>query len=149
MNELGWGGLFPFAWRPEEGPHPVGKTFWRESFEALKNKAFVPAILQKLILDREPDRVLAFADAVAKWDFEQIVPAHLGAPIPAGPEDWRLAFSFLDEGADADFPGNLETLPLFGDAQFLQDISDSLVQIGSIAKPDPRVERIRAQVCLV
>ena len=149
MNELGWGGLFPFEWRREEGPHPAGKTFWRQSFEALKDKAFVPAILQKLILDREPDRVLAFADAVAKWDFKQIVPAHLGAPIAGGPEDWRRAFAFLDQAADADFPGNLEALPLSGDAQFLQDISDSLVQLGSVAKPDARVERLRSKVYLV
>ena len=81
MNELGWGGLFPFEWRPEDGPHPAGKQFWRPSFEALKDKAFVPAVLQKLILDREPAKVLAFADAVARWPFTSIVPAHLGAPI--------------------------------------------------------------------
>ena len=44
-----------------EGDNPQGKTFWKKSFEVLKDRAFVPAILQKLILDREPDRVLAFA----------------------------------------------------------------------------------------
>jgi len=32
MNELGWGGLFPFEWRVQDGPHPRGKTFWKASF---------------------------------------------------------------------------------------------------------------------
>jgi len=145
MNELGWNGLFPFEWRASDASHPQGKTFWKQSFEALADKAFVPAVLQKLILDREPGKVLAFADAVAAWEFERIVPAHLGAPIEASPADFRLAFSFLDEGAPADFPGNLEAPPLSGDAQFLEDISASLIQLGSVAEPDARVEKFRAE----
>jgi hypothetical protein len=66
-----------------DAAHPQGKTFWKQSFDALADKAFVPAVLQKLILDREPGQVLAFADTVAAWEFERIVPAHLGAPIMA------------------------------------------------------------------
>ena len=34
-------------------------------------------ILQQLILNREPIEVLDFADEVAKWDIERIIPAHL------------------------------------------------------------------------
>jgi len=141
MNELGWNGLFPFTWRPQDGPHPQGKFYWRESVEALKDKCFVPAVLQKLILDREPAKVLAFADRVAQWNFERIVPCHLGSEIKAGPAEFRAAFGFLEDGGD--FPGNLETRPLCGDAQFLEDISMSLQDLGTIAAPDKNVAEVR------
>jgi len=73
------------------------------------------------------------------------VPAHLGAPIAATGADFRRAFSFLEEGVDTVFAGNLEAPPLSGDAQFLEDISQSLIELGSVGKPDAAVERFRAQ----
>jgi len=42
------------------------------------------------------------------------VPAHLGAPIAATGADFRRAFSFLEEGVDTVFAGNLEAPPLSG-----------------------------------
>ena len=144
MGELGWGGLFPFTWRPRAGPHPPEKAYYKESFEALAGECFVPAVLQSLILDREPARVLAFADAVARWDFAQIVPAHLGAPIPAGPREWRRAFAFLEDG-DAEFPGDLERPPLAGDARFLRDISQSLADKAPPPPPPPAAPGARAE----
>ena len=38
--------------------------------------------------------------------------------------------------------GDLEAPPLSGDALFLEDISDSLVRLGSVAAPDPQVSFI-------
>mmetsp|Transcript_2904 Transcript_2904/g.6590 ORF Transcript_2904/g.6590 Transcript_2904/m.6590 type:complete len:569 (+) Transcript_2904:243-1949(+) len=143
MKELGWNGLFPFVWRNPEGPHPAGKAYWRESYDALVGTCFVPAVLQLLILDREPKRVLAFADKVAEWDFERIIPAHLGPSIRAGPAEWRAAFRFLEDTLEP-FPGNLESLPLSGDAKFLQDISTSLTRQGAVGVPDAGVEAARA-----
>lgn len=83
-------GLYPFQWQ----------TDWRRSFERLRGggRPFVAPILRELILNRDPQGVLAWADRVSSWDFEQIIPAHFQAPIPAGPEDFRRAFAFLERG---------------------------------------------------
>ena len=46
------------------------------------------------------DTLLLQADWVrrmARWPFKQIIPAHLAAPIPAGPTDLLQAFGFLDD----------------------------------------------------
>jgi len=145
MKDIGWNGLFPFAWRPKAGPHPKNKRYYKESFDAIKEKLFVPAVLQKLIFDREPATVLAFADRVAKWDFRRIIPAHMKRDIAAKPQDFRRAFSFLEGGGRNDYAGNLEALPLCGDASFLEDVSASLVELGSVAEPDPMVEAYREE----
>lgn len=60
-------GLYPWDW--------VGDDI--ASFNAIKGGLFVAPILQQLILNREPIEVLDFADEVAKWDIERIIPAHL------------------------------------------------------------------------
>ncbi|MEA5572482.1 DUF4336 domain-containing protein [Calothrix sp. UHCC 0171] len=82
-------GLYPFQW----------KVDWQRSFEALRGdgRIFVAPILQALILNRAPEETLAWADRVAQWDFQQIIPCHLDAPIPATPYQFRQAFSFLEK----------------------------------------------------
>jgi hypothetical protein len=58
----------------------------------------VAPIVRELILNRDPQGVLAWRSRVSAWDFQQIIPAHFQAPIPAGPEDFRRAFAFLERG---------------------------------------------------
>jgi hypothetical protein len=48
-----------------------------ESFKAISGGLLVAPILQTLILNRSPLEVLDFADSVAKWDIERIIPGHL------------------------------------------------------------------------
>jgi len=44
---------------------------------SVRGGLLVAPILQKLILNRNPVEVLDFADKVAQWDIERIIPAHL------------------------------------------------------------------------
>ncbi|KJH73134.1 DUF4336 domain-containing protein [Aliterella atlantica] len=81
-------GLFPFQWRQD----------WQRSFASLRQdgRLFVAPVLQALILNRAPQETLAWADIVASWDFQRIVPCHFDAPIAAQPQQFRQAFSFLE-----------------------------------------------------
>ncbi len=82
-------GLYPFDWKPG----------WEKSFEALRGEGriFVAPILQRLILNRDPQAAIDWADRVAQWDFDQIITCHMDAPIVAGSNDFRAAFSFLEK----------------------------------------------------
>jgi hypothetical protein len=82
-------GLYPFKWKPD----------WQRSFDALRGEGriFVAPILQALILNRAPDETLAWADRVAQWDFQLIIPCHLDNAIAATPYQFRQAFSFLEK----------------------------------------------------
>lgn len=107
----GWNGLFPFAWRPKPGPHPVGKRHFSESIASLQaGRPFVAPVLQMLIFDREPAAVLEFADKVSKWDFKRVAPAHLKRDVACTPVQFRKAFEFLEDRR-GDHPCNLEVQP--------------------------------------
>ena len=83
-------GLLPWQWRKD----------WRRSFEALRGngRLFVAPILQQLILNRDSQMTLAWADRVAQWNFERIIPCHLDSPIATNPAEFRQAFDFLAAG---------------------------------------------------
>lgn len=78
---------------------------WHENFRVLAGRLIVPPVVRTLIYAQEPERVRRWATRVAaRWQFEQIVPAHWEAPIQASPRDFERAFAFLeDESIDA-FP---------------------------------------------
>lgn len=82
-------GLFPFKW----------KHNWEMSFYTLRGdgRLFVAPVLQTLILNRAPRETLDWADKVASWDFQWIIPCHFDAPIKAQPQQFRQAFSFLEK----------------------------------------------------
>nr|WP_228014541.1 DUF4336 domain-containing protein [Fortiea sp. LEGE XX443] len=82
-------GLFPFKWQDN----------WQRSFYALRGdgRLFVAPVLQTLILNRAPKETLDWADKVASWDFQWIIPCHFDAPIQAEPQQFRQAFSFLEK----------------------------------------------------
>ena len=68
------------------------------SFKALQGGLLVAPILQQLILNREPIEVLDFADKVAQWPIERIIPAHLKNNLIYTGKDYRAAFTFLEAG---------------------------------------------------
>jgi hypothetical protein len=82
-------GFFPFQWRQD----------WERSYAALRGdgRIFVAPVLQSLILNRAPQETINWADKVAKWDFDWIIPCHFDAPIKAEPQQFRQAFSFLEK----------------------------------------------------
>ncbi|MBE9078278.1 DUF4336 domain-containing protein [Romeria aff. gracilis LEGE 07310] len=81
-------GLYPFRWKAD----------WQQSFETLRceGRLLVAPILQTLIYSRAAKQVLDWADQIASWDFQQIIPCHFTAPVAATPEQLRAAFTFLE-----------------------------------------------------
>jgi hypothetical protein len=120
-------GFLPWHWRDGD---------WQRSFDQLwgKGRLFVAPILQTLIFDRQPEAVLTWADTVAEWPFQRIIPCHLTAPLQVGPKQFRQAFNFL---SDSPGPGPQAPYPLppedFG---LLQQFSKILVQ--TRITPPPR-----------
>jgi hypothetical protein len=109
-------GLYPFEWRSN----------WQKSFDALagNGRIFVAPILQAIILNRAAKQTIEWADRVAKWDFERIIPCHFAAPVNATPTEFRQAFDFDNSGLlDADF-------------QTLRDIDTKLDRLGILPPID-------------
>lgn len=135
-------GLYPWEWVADDRP----------SFRALQGGLLVAPILQKLILNREPERVLAWADDVARWPIRRIIPAHLANDIKADSSAFRRAFNFLEENEGS--PGLLTFLGLggkkkaspaptgaSGDVKLLEDVSRDLTQSGVLFPEAPLVKR--------
>ncbi|MGF1495871.1 MAG: DUF4336 domain-containing protein [Elainellaceae cyanobacterium] len=110
-------GVFPFRWT--EG--------WQQSFAALRGngRLLVAPILQTLILNRAPVEVISWADQVARWDIQRIIPCHLDAPIQADSQAFRQAFAFLEKQPQ----GNPQPLP-DEDFELLRELEVSLNKRG-------------------
>lgn len=112
-------GWFPFQW----------KQGWERSFEALRGggRLFVAPILQTLILNRAPQETLDWADTVAAWEFQRIIPCHFDAPIAATPREFRQAFTFLEKSSEHSGPVDPVYLPLpDDDFRLLKEINEGL-----------------------
>jgi len=112
----------------------------------------VAPILQKLILNREPEKVLSWVDAVCKWPFSRIIPCHLSNDLKAGPREFRAAFDFLYEPAAAptsfSFPWTRKSDRGAGygkvfqeEAGFLSGVSEQLTKQGVLFPEAPLVKR--------
>ncbi|MGC9527014.1 MAG: DUF4336 domain-containing protein [Limnospira sp.] len=117
-------GLFPFQWKPG----------WKQAFDALQRggNIFVAPILQTLILNRAPKETLEWADRVAGWNFQRIIPCHFDAPVEATPEEFRQAFDFLkaDETSQMGYLGSpAHPLPE-ADFTLLRDLEERLNKRG-------------------
>lgn len=134
MKRLGWLGLYPWDWDPASA---------ERSFAAIKDRPFVPPVLSELILDRQPEATVAFAQRVARWNFDKIIPAHLNAPVRASPADWLRAWFFLqDKAIDVEplLPPSLRRAqPTDGDLKLLRGVSDSLVASKVV---EPKAQKI-------
>ena len=96
-------GLFPFDWQ----------THWEFAFDKLSQngRPLVAPILQALILNRAPVETLEWADAIARWKFDKIIPCHFTPVIHATPQEFRQAFDFLESPSLRSVPEeDLETL---------------------------------------
>lgn len=109
------GALYPWTWVINES----------KNFKALQNGLLVAPILQKLILDREPERVAEWVDTVSQWPIQRIIPAHFENNIRASKTDFRKAFRFL--GGERP-PADIED-----DLFLLNFLSDILTKVGVVA----------------
>lgn len=123
-------GLFPFLWESD----------WQRSFTMLQGdgRLFVAPILQTLILNRAPQETLDWADKVASWAFQQIIPCHFDAPIKAEPHQFRQAFAFLEQ-TPAIGDDQLSKPLLEEDFKLLRQLDESLYRLGIVPPPKDKV----------
>ncbi|KAI3435565.1 hypothetical protein D9Q98_001630 [Chlorella vulgaris] len=70
----------------------------KKGFFAVADKLIVGPILKTLVFSTLPDATRRWVDSICTdWAFTSIIPAHFTAPIPAGPAQFRAAFSFVYE----------------------------------------------------
>ena len=117
-------GFFPFQWREN----------WQDSFDILRGngRIFVAPILQSLILNRAPQETINWADKVAKWDFQWIIPCHFDAPIKAESQQFRQAFWFLEKQPVGGFVSSNSYLLPEGDFKLLRNIDAGLNKFGIV-----------------
>ena len=101
------------------------------NFDSLSKdgKLFCPPILTKLILDREPQKTIAWVDKVVKrFDFQRVIPCHLNNNIKTTPQEFSAAFDVLRSQ-----PGTITNQqPLAEDLALLQKASDLLTKFGVV-----------------
>ncbi len=119
-------GLYPFQW----------DVHWQNSFEILsgEGRLFVAPILQTLILNRAPRETIDWAEKVANWNFQRIIPCHFDSPIPSKPTEFRQAFSFLEK-----HPTSERYLLPEEDLQLLRDIDQGLKKTRIVPPPQEKV----------
>lgn len=119
----------------------------------------VAPILQVLLLNRDPGPVLDWADRVAKWPFQRVIPCHLANDVSTTPKEFRKAFRFLEKGGSGGGGGSAGLLSLFGggagggggggaqplpeDLQFLRDAEKTLVELGTLFPAEEPIDRSR------
>ena len=120
-------GVYPWDWVGDE------KASWKGLTG--DGKPLVAPILQVLLLNRSPVEVLDFADKVAAWDFDRIIPAHMKNNLRFNGKDYRAQFGFLEvKGVPAGFPK-----PLDADLQLLRDAEVTLMASDAIAMAPPKI----------
>jgi hypothetical protein len=126
-------GLFPFKWNSD----------WKRSFDALRGngRLFVAPVLQTLILNRAPKETINWADKVASWDFQWIIPCHFDSPIKAQPHQFRQAFSFLEKqpAVSAGLFSNSSYLLPEEDFKLLREIDKGLNKFGIVPAAKDKV----------
>jgi hypothetical protein len=126
-------GLFPFRWNED----------WKQSFDALRGggRLFVAPILQTLILNQSPRQVIDWANKVANWDFQRIIPCHFDSPVQASAYQFRQAFSFLEKKpCVSEYLLGTKSQPLpKKDFEFIQEIEEKLLKQGIATPPKEKI----------
>ena len=126
-------GLFPFKW----------KDNWQQSFEALRGggRLFVAPILQTLIFNRAPQETIDWANKVASWNFQWIVPCHFDSPIQRCPRQFREAFMFLEKNplVGEGINGNGSQLLPEQDLGLLRKLDEKLTKGGITPPPKEKI----------
>ncbi len=124
MRTLGKGAvpfsLYPWTWHSGDAD--------LKNFEAISQsgKIFCPHIVTKLILDREPERVLEWVDAVVRrFNFVRILPGHLANNVMSSPKEFKEAFEILNSISER----RGTQRPLAEDLALLQQASDLLTKL--------------------
>ena len=92
-----------------------------------------------MILNRAPQETINWANKVASWDFQWIIPCHFDAPIKAEPQQFRQAFSFLEKQPVGGLISN-NSYPLpEDDFKLLRDIDAGLNKLGIVPPARERV----------
>lgn len=124
-------GLFPFQWQ----------SGWERSFAALcgQGRPLLAPILQTFILDHDPAAVLAWAERIAWWDFERIIPCHFEAPVPATPQEFRQVFAVLEhtDSSQMLFGSTHQPLPA-ADVAFIRQLEENLDGWSITTPPEQR-----------
>ncbi|HIK11808.1 MAG TPA: DUF4336 domain-containing protein [Oscillatoriaceae cyanobacterium M33_DOE_052] len=124
-------GLFPFQWQPE----------WERSFEALRSEGrpFVAPILQALILDHNPQAVIDWANYVASWNFERVIPCHFDAAIATTPAEFRQIFALFEAShpSSETFGSASQPLPS-ADIDFIRKLEEALDRRGITSSPETK-----------
>ena len=118
-------GLYPWSWRRTEEPN----------FKALQGGLLVAPILRKLILNREPDRVLRWVEKVSSWGFKRVIPAHFENNVPATGRDFQRAYAFLSESPGKRSKPVSGPAPLKEDYFLLDVLSDVFTKLSVVAPP--------------
>jgi len=126
-------GLFPFQWREN----------WQDSFDILRGngRIFVAPILQSLILNRAPQETINWADKVASWDFQWLIPCHFDAPIKAEPQQFRQAFGFLETQPLGGVVSSNSYLLPEDDFKLLRDIDAGLNKLGIVPPAREKIQQ--------
>jgi len=130
-SRIAYFGIFPFKWKDD----------WQQSFDALREggRPFVAPILQTLILSQAPRKTIDWADRVASWNFQQIVPCHFDLLIKVEPHQFRQAFSFLEQQPGVNSCGSgSQPLPQ-EDFAFLKELEKVLIKLGIAQPPKDKV----------
>lgn len=132
LRNLGQGAvplqLYPWRWKSEKDD--------LNNFQVLTNggRLFCPPILTKLILDREPERTLAWVGRVCNRfeGMERVVPCHLNNDIKATSKDFYDAFDSLRCSSN----GRRKAGPLKSDLELLQNASDILTKYAIVSESE-------------
>lgn len=93
---LGWAGWMPFMYKTSE-------TKEMESFARYSEngKPTIYTIVQ-IILSRGDSgkATLEWVDKVKTWEFDNVIPAHLEAPLSIGPKEFSDTYDFIRNGAN-------------------------------------------------
>jgi hypothetical protein len=112
------GALYPWSWVKSDIPN----------FKSLQGGLLVAPILQKLILDREPEKVLKWVNTIQNWKFKRIIPCHFANNIKTNGNEFRRAFSFLDNKSYNGPKASPDDLAL------LNAVSDIFTRLGIVAE---------------
>merc|ERR1712147_258199 len=92
--------------------------------DAIAGKVFVSPVVRTFIYERTVDETSEWVKRIAQWRFNKIIPAHLDAPIAAGPAEFLAAFEFLERPTANPLPS--------GDMRPLNAISKLLTLTGLV-----------------
>ena len=106
------------------------------NFRALQGALLVAPILQKLIFNREPAKVIDWVERVSKWPFKRIIPCHFANNIASTPAEFKAAFDFLLERKTPNqwIKYQKYPMPIPADMELLTNISSQLTKLGVINK---------------